>query len=81
MSTDTDTLPRGTVATVPRVFLRNPDAAQFLGITPRALACLRSAGGGPRYRKVGVNVYYSVDDLTEYVLAHPVIDPAQKKDM
>jgi predicted DNA-binding transcriptional regulator AlpA len=44
-------------------FLRTPDAARFLGLSPRTLEKHRTHGTGPQYRKLGGRVVYGVDEL------------------
>jgi hypothetical protein len=43
------------------------DAAERLGLSPRTLQAWRVSGGGPKYRKIGRRIAYSVDDLAAYV--------------
>ena len=47
----------------PPRFLRTPEAARFLGISPRTLEKHRSYGTGPKYRKIGGRVVYALSDL------------------
>src|SRR3546814_19221684 len=54
--TDFDSLPRSK-------YLRTPDAAQLLGLSPRTLEKHRTFGTGPTYRKHGGRIVYRVDDL------------------
>lgn len=44
-------------------FLRTPDAAAYLSLSPRTLEKHRTYGTGPAYRKLGGRVVYSVEDL------------------
>jgi predicted DNA-binding transcriptional regulator AlpA len=44
-------------------YLSNDEAAQVLKLSPRTLEKFRVIGGGPRYRKLGRRVVYSVHDL------------------
>jgi predicted DNA-binding transcriptional regulator AlpA len=44
-------------------YLSNDEAAQVLKLSPRTLEKFRVIGGGPRYRKLGRRVVYSVQDL------------------
>ena len=44
-------------------FVRTPDAAVHLGLSPRTLEKHRTYGTGPAYRKLGGRVVYAVDDL------------------
>jgi hypothetical protein len=50
-------------------FLRTPDAARFVGLSPRTLEKLRVHGGGPPYsRPPGRHfVVYAVDDLEQWL--------------
>lgn len=47
-------------------FLSNDEAADFLRLSPRTLEKYRVAGGGPRFRKFGRRVFYSLVDLEEW---------------
>lgn len=47
---------------VPR-YLRTPDAAVHLGLSPRTLEKHRCFGTGPEYRKLGGRIVYSIADL------------------
>ncbi|SDG96580.1 helix-turn-helix transcriptional regulator [Pelagibacterium luteolum] len=53
-----DTLP----PILPR-YLRTPDAARLLAISPRTLEKHRVFGTGPVFRKLGGRVVYAVSDL------------------
>jgi predicted DNA-binding transcriptional regulator AlpA len=44
-------------------YLSNDEAAHVLKLSPRTLEKFRVIGGGPRYRKLGRRVVYSVQDL------------------
>lgn len=50
------------VPVVPR-YLRTPDAAVHLGLSPRTLEKHRCFGTGPEYRKLGGRIVYSIVDL------------------
>src|SRR3546814_16158527 len=47
-------------------YLRTPDAAQLLGLSPRILEKHRTFGTGPTYRKLGGRIVYRVDDLRQW---------------
>jgi len=47
----------------PARYLTNDEAAEFLRLSPRTLEKQRVIGGGPRFRKFGRRVMYSVADL------------------
>ncbi len=47
---------------VPR-FVKTPDAAAYLGFSPRTLEKHRCFGTGPRYYKLGGRVVYATKDL------------------
>ena len=49
--------------------LRTQQAAQYIGLSPHTLENLRSAGGGPRFFKMGRVVVYDVADLDRWVEA------------
>ncbi len=44
-------------------YLRTPDAAIHLGLSPRTLEKHRCYGTGPVYRRLGGRVVYAIDDL------------------
>ena len=44
-------------------YLTNEEAAEFLRLSPRTLEKRRCVGGGPRYRKFGRRVRYTIADL------------------
>jgi predicted DNA-binding transcriptional regulator AlpA len=44
-------------------FLRTPEAARFLGLSPRTLEKHRVYGTGPQYFKLGGRVVYKLNDL------------------
>ena len=48
-------------------YLRTPDAAKLLGLSPRTLEKHRSFGTGPVFRRLGGRVVYAVDDLQAWV--------------
>lgn len=45
------------------VFLKTPQAADYLNLKPNTLEKMRVYGGGPQYRKHGRHVRYHIDDL------------------
>jgi hypothetical protein len=47
----------------PARYLTNDEAAEFLRLSPRTLEKQRVIGGGPRFRKFGRRVMYSIVDL------------------
>ncbi len=49
-------------STSPR-YLRTPDAAKLLGLSPRTLEKHRCYGTGPVFRRLGGRVVYALDDL------------------
>ena len=49
-------------ATTPR-YLKTPDAAVHLGLSPRTLEKHRCYGTGPRFRKLGGRIVYAIADL------------------
>lgn len=51
---------------LPLRYLRTPEAARFLSLSPRTLEKHRVNGTGPRYRKLGGRVVYSIPDLQEW---------------
>src|SRR3546814_10620913 len=44
-------------------YLKTPDAALHVGLSPRTLEKHRCYGTGPAYRKLGGRVVYAIDDL------------------
>ena len=44
-------------------YLRTPEAATHLGLSPRTLEKHRCYGTGPVYRRLGGRVVYAIDDL------------------
>ena len=50
------------LVTSPR-YLRTPEAARYLSLSPRTLEKHRTYGTGPAYRKIGGRVVYAVADL------------------
>jgi len=50
-----------------REYLRPAQAAEFLGISPSLLAKEIRKGTGPRQRRVGRVVLYSVEDLRAFM--------------
>jgi predicted DNA-binding transcriptional regulator AlpA len=50
-------------------FVRTPEAARLLDLSPRTLEKHRCEGTGPVYRKLGGRVVYSVADLQTWVEA------------
>lgn len=44
-------------------YLRTPDAAKLLGLSPRTLEKHRCYGTGPVFRRLGGRVVYALDDL------------------
>ena len=47
-------------------YLRTPDAAVHLGLSPRTLEKHRCCGTGPVYRKLGGRIVYHLDDLDSW---------------
>lgn len=50
--------------------LDTQNAAQFLGLSPKTLAIMRSEGTGPRFIKRG-RVFYFLDDLQSWIAEQP----------
>jgi excisionase family DNA binding protein len=51
-------------------FLNTDQAAHYVGLSRRTLEKMRTAGGGPRYRKHGRYVRYHIADLDEWSAEH-----------
>jgi|TARA_B100000519_G_C14189694_1_gene412531 hypothetical protein len=47
----------------PQRYLTNDEAAEYLRLSPRTLEKQRVIGGGPKFRKFGRRVMYTVADL------------------
>jgi DNA-binding transcriptional MerR regulator len=47
-------------------FLNTEQAAFYLGLSPRKLRALRTAGTGPRFRRHSRYVRYHIDDLDHW---------------
>ena len=59
-------------------YLRTPDAAKLLGLSPRTLEKHRCYGTGPVYRRLGGRVVYAIDDLEAWATLgtrHSTSDP------
>ncbi len=50
-------------------FVRTPEAARLLDLSPRTLEAHRCAGTGPVYHKLGGRVVYSVAGLQAWIEA------------
>ena len=51
-------------------FLTTDQAAHYVGLSRRTLEKMRTAGGGPRFRKHGRYVRYHIDDLDAWSAEH-----------
>jgi predicted DNA-binding transcriptional regulator AlpA len=63
---------------LPPRMLRTPEAARFLGLSARTMEKHRMYGTGPRYRKIGGRVLYTVEDLQGWAdqgIAESTSDP------
>lgn len=47
-------------------YLSTPQAAQYLGLSPRTLEKMRVIGGGPLFHKFGRRVLYQEADLATW---------------
>jgi len=54
----------------PARYLTNSEAAAYLRLSPRTLEKQRVLGGGPRFRKFGRRVLYSMADLDAWADGH-----------
>ena len=50
----------------PQRYLRTPEAARHLTLSPRTLEKHRTYGTGPEYHKIGGRVVYAVGDLNAW---------------
>jgi predicted DNA-binding transcriptional regulator AlpA len=49
------------------MYLRTPEAAQYLGIAPGTLENKRYSGNGPVFRRLGARIIvYSTEDLDQW---------------
>lgn len=55
-------MPDNVAPVVPR-YLKTPDAAVHLGLSPKTLEKHRCYGTGPRYHKLGGRIVYAITDL------------------
>ena len=65
-SLDDDAIARAAKARKGTPFLNTEQAAFYLGLSPRRLQELRSAGEGPRFRRHSRYVRYHIDDLDSW---------------
>jgi transposase len=63
---DEDAIARASRAKKGSPFLNTEQAAFYLGLSPRRLQELRSAGEGPRFRRHSRYVRYHIDDLDQW---------------
>jgi excisionase family DNA binding protein len=54
---------------VPCPYLTTPQAAAYLGISPRTLEDWRLTGFGPSFMKLGRRVLYRMQDLLDFIEA------------
>jgi excisionase family DNA binding protein len=55
---------------IPRMYLTNTEAAQYLRLSPRTLEKMRGLGDGPRFHKFGRRVLYARVDLDAWASGH-----------
>ena len=70
-------MPPSAPAVAPR-YLRTPDAATHLGLSPRTLEKHRCYGTGPIFRRLGGRVVYAIDELEAWAaqgIRHSTSDP------
>jgi hypothetical protein len=58
-------------------FLTRPEVAERWRVTPHALDNLATRGQGPRYRRIGRQALYALEDIETYEHAR-LIDPAAR---
>lgn len=56
-----------TVAAPGSDLLTTSEAAPHVRLSPRTLEKYRVLGGGPKYKKLGARVFYSLADLNEWL--------------
>ncbi|ATE66371.1 helix-turn-helix transcriptional regulator [Rhizorhabdus dicambivorans] len=69
-----------TPAGAPSPFRSNEEAARYLRLSPRTLEKYRVSGEGPRFRKLGRRVVYSVVDLESWAAARACSSTATPAD-
>lgn len=47
--------------------LNTPEAAKKLRLSPGTLEVWRHLGKGPKYRKIGRKVYYTTQDIQDFI--------------
>lgn len=62
-----------TVSMVPLRYLAQPDAAKYLGISPRALWALSAPRGPVPVVRIGGRVVFDVHDLDEYAASCKIL--------
>ncbi|HLW78185.1 MAG TPA: helix-turn-helix domain-containing protein [Terriglobia bacterium] len=68
MRTSSSSASATTVERLPRRYLRPPDAAEYLGVSPKFLAHARIRGDGPPFiRASGRLILYAVADLDQWL--------------
>jgi len=58
---------KGNATDIPKLRIKDPDAAKYTGLSEIYLRTLRMKGGGPDYLKVGRAVLYDVRDLDRWL--------------
>ncbi|MEG3093169.1 helix-turn-helix transcriptional regulator [Sphingomonas sp. PB1R3] len=48
-------------------FLREADAAAYLGLSPKTLSRWRWAQCGPTFRRFGTSIRYAIEDLEAFI--------------
>ena len=66
MRPDDIAIPRADEVRKQSPFLTTTEAGTYVGLSRRTLEKMRTAGGGPRFRKHGRYVRYHIDDLDEW---------------
>jgi hypothetical protein len=61
------TNPTPQTASVSKLVFNDVEAAVYLDLSPHTLCKMRTTGRGPSYRKIGKNVRYMMEDLTDYI--------------
>ena len=54
-------------------YLRADAASRFVGVDKITLAQWRSKGVGPKFRRIGTRILYSVESLITFVEKHPLV--------
>ena len=63
----TDLISKNTIHTLNDGRMDRPEAALYLGLSPKTLAMWTSQGKGPRWVRVGGRIFYFLRDLDAFI--------------